>query len=235
LKTRPVRAPTPSAAPTPRRRYAVNLESDDPALRQRLLREARRNPAVILHFPEAAVPEPEAGETFAARLLPAAALLAAPQRPQGRRARRERGSLLLAFGPAELLPACFLAGCDDYLKEPWTLEELEWRLRRLLPAAARRYRFPWGEFTLRELRIVRARGSGPLSFPELSILRLLAEQQGQLVPREALYCALWGKAASGGSRVVDVHVSRLRRKLLALFPDSAGALRAVRNQGYLLR
>jgi hypothetical protein len=205
----------------------------DPALRERLLREGRRNAAITLHF--SASDHLERGE-FAARLVSASELLSARGRPgQGQAREASGGSLLVAYGPAELLPGCFLAGCNDYLKEPWTLEELEWRLRRLLPDSPRRYRFSWGSFTLNELDLRSPRGSCPLSWPQSRILRLLADQPGRVVPREALYCAIWGQGASRGSRVADVHVSGLRRKLLELFPSSAGALRSVRGQGYLLR
>jgi len=229
LKTRPVGAKRPSPEPAAGRRYSVNLagrSGDDPCLRRRLLLEGRRNPAVALYFRAAS---PEEGGSFAAQLMSASELLACPEPPA-----RAPGSLLLAFGPPELLPGCFLAGCDDYLKDPWTLAELEWRLRRLLPDRPRRYRFGWGSFRLQSLHLVSGRVSCPLSSPELSILRLLADHRGQVVPREALYYAIWGRAASRGSRVADVHVSRLRRKLLSVFPASAGALRSVRAQGYLL-
>lgn len=205
----------------------------DPALRERLLREGRRNPAITLHF---GASEPPARGEFTARLISASELLSTRSLPvQGPPRQGSPGSLLVAFGPAELLPGCFLAGCDEYLKEPWTLEELEWRLRRLRPDSPRRYRFSWGSFTLSELHLSSPRGSCPLSWPQSRILRLLAEQPGRVVPREALYCAIGGRAASRGSRVADVHVSGLRRKLLELFPSSAGALRAVRGQGYLLQ
>jgi CheY-like chemotaxis protein len=229
LKTRPVRASSRSAErdPAPGHRYSVNLVSDDLSLRERLLQAGRRSPALALHFCAAA---PADGASFAAQLVPASAFLATPEL----KSLRARAEAILAYGPAQLLPGCFLAGCDDYLKEPWTLEELEWRLRRLLPEERRRYLFGWGSFTLEGLTLASAESDCPLSWPELRILRLLADHPAQVVPREALYYAIWGRGGARGSRVADVHVSRLRRKLLALFPESAGALRTVRGQGYLL-
>jgi hypothetical protein len=234
LKTRPARArPSPgrdlsAAAEAGQGRYRVNLVGGEPQLCERLQRSCRRNPVLSLHCtPSAADDRPG----FTARLVSAAVLLGGAN-PKELRAGAE---LLLAWGPPHLLPACFLAGCDDYLKDPWTLEELEWRLRRLLPDPRRRYVFHWGSFRLQPLRLLGARGASALSWPEMRILRLLADHPAQVVPREALYYAIWGRDAGGKSRVADVHVSRLRRKLLCLFPESAGALRAVRGQGYLLQ
>jgi hypothetical protein len=225
LKTRPVNSRSTEGDLASECRYSVDLVSDDPSLRERLRQAGRRNTAVVLHFSAAT-----SGDGFAARLVPAARLLATAD-PKLLRGRAE---VLLAFGPAQLLPGCYLAGCDDYLKEPWTLEELEWRLRRLVPDTPRRYRFSWGSFTVEGSRLVGAGGECALSWPEQRILGLLADHPAQVVPREALYYAIWGREAAHRSRVADVHVSRLRHKLLGLFPDSSGALRAVRGQGYLL-
>lgn len=144
------------------------------------------------------------------------------------------GSLLLAYGEAQLLAGCFSAGCDDYLKEPWTPAELEWRLRKLQTRRPRRFSFSWGTFELHGLEILTSRGQCSLSHQEARVLSLLLRGGGEAVPREALYYAIWGKPPEGNSRVVDVHVSNLRRKLLRLYPQSAGCLRSVRRVGYLL-
>jgi two-component system OmpR family response regulator len=151
---------------------------------------------------------------------------------------RPRGApglpLLLAYGEARLLGPCFLAGCDDYLREPWDPEELGWRLERRLAADARGYRLPWGGLVLRGLSLSGPGGRCALSYPEARILRLLLQSRAVPVPREALYYAIWGRGSGGRSRVVDVHVSKVRRKLLRLAPGSAGGIRAVRGVGYLM-
>ena len=63
------------------------------------------------------------------------------------------------------------------------------------------------------------------------MLRYLREREGQVVAREALLRDVWGYEWTGGSNVVDVAVSGLRRKL----GSSAGALETVRGVGYRLR
>ena len=70
-----------------------------------------------------------------------------------------------------------------------------------------------------------------LSKLECDVLRYLREREDQSVAREALLRDVWGYEWTGGSNVVDVAVSGLRRKLGA----RAGALETVRGVGYRLR
>jgi hypothetical protein len=70
-----------------------------------------------------------------------------------------------------------------------------------------------------------------LSRLECDVLAYLREREGQPVAREALLRDVWGYEWTGGSNVVEVAVSGLRRKLGA----RAGALETVRGVGYRLR
>ena len=65
---------------------------------------------------------------------------------------------------------------------------------------------------------------------EFGVLRYLHEREGRVVARDELLREVWGHAWTGGSNVVDVVVSALRRKLR----DRAGALETVRGAGYRL-
>ena len=63
------------------------------------------------------------------------------------------------------------------------------------------------------------------------MLGYLEAREGQVVERAALLRDVWGYDWTGGSNVVEVVVSALRRKL---GPD-AGRLETVRGAGYRLR
>ena len=63
------------------------------------------------------------------------------------------------------------------------------------------------------------------------MLAHLREREGRPVAREALLRDVWGYEWTGGSNVVEVAVSGLRRKL----GSRAGALETVRGVGYRLR
>src|SRR5580704_3805684 len=63
---------------------------------------------------------------------------------------------------------------------------------------------------------------------EFDVLQYLYEREGRVVSRAALLRDVWGYDWSGGSNVVEVVISALRRKL----GDSAGTLQTVRGAGY---
>ena len=63
---------------------------------------------------------------------------------------------------------------------------------------------------------------------EFDVLQYLHEREGRVVGRAALLRDVWGYDWSGGSNVVEVVISALRRKL----GDSAGSLQTVRGAGY---
>jgi hypothetical protein len=70
-----------------------------------------------------------------------------------------------------------------------------------------------------------------LSALECDLLRYLREREGRPVERATLLREVWGHAWTGGSNVVDVAVSGLRRKL----GERADALQTVRGVGYRLQ
>jgi DNA-binding response OmpR family regulator len=63
---------------------------------------------------------------------------------------------------------------------------------------------------------------------EFDVLQYLHEREGRVVSRAALLRDVWGYDWSGGSNVVEVVVSALRRKL----GGNAGSLQTVRGAGY---
>jgi DNA-binding response OmpR family regulator len=156
------------------------------------------------------------------------------------------GTPVIACGPAGLLRTAFLDGCDDYLRDPWTPEELGLRALAVLARGARRCRFPWGEISLEGQRLCTPGGTVPLTFHQTRILAALLRARGRPVPRAALAHAM-GRApgASGGpgaprapgrpmSRAIDVHVAALRRCMRAAVPASGRFIVCVRGQGYMV-
>ncbi len=63
---------------------------------------------------------------------------------------------------------------------------------------------------------------------EFDVLQYLHEREGRIVGRAALLRDVWGYDWSGGSNVVEVVISALRRKL----GDNAASLQTVRGAGY---
>ncbi|MGQ3673021.1 response regulator [Xanthobacter sp. TB0136] len=131
------------------------------------------------------------------------------------------------------------AGVDDYVAKPFEPRELLLRigsiLKRALPPpqkAIESVRF--GEFTfhLERGELTRDGEMVRLTERERDMLRTLAEEPGETVPR----LALAGGSGGGGitsERAVDVQVNRLRRKL-EKDPANPVYLQTVRGIGYRL-
>jgi hypothetical protein len=69
-----------------------------------------------------------------------------------------------------------------------------------------------------------------LTTREVLVLRYLLERPARIVTRQQLLTDVWSYTYTGDDRTVDVHISRLRRKL----PSLRGCLTTTRNIGYRL-
>ena len=142
---------------------------------------------------------------------------------------------VICHGPPQSLTNAWHSGASDYLKEPWNASELHFRVRRILSGT--NTRFLWHGIAVDIDSFSFNKNSVPISYQEFRILRLLAENEGTPVPRESLYYTIWGRPGPK-SRVVDMHVSKLRKKLQFLLNGSAISegplISSVRGEGYAL-
>jgi two-component system response regulator CpxR len=134
-------------------------------------------------------------------------------------------------------------GADDYLAKPFNPRELVARMRAVL----RRMRLDRegvddptpemlrvGDVEMHiETRLVLLPG-GPVNLTamEFSLLEVLLRNAGRLVPREELIRSVLGRSPYPYDRSIDVHVSRLRKKL-GREVDGTERIKTIRNVGYL--
>ncbi len=126
------------------------------------------------------------------------------------------------------------AGGDDYLAKPFALVELVARLDALLrrPVETRETLLRLGPLELDLLTRSAKRGERPLDLlaREMDILEYLVRRVGRVVTRSMMLQDVWGYRFEPRSNVVDVHMSKLRRKVDA--PDEVPLIRNVRGEGY---
>ena len=133
----------------------------------------------------------------------------------------------------DLKPA-FDAGCIDFLKTPCDMEELEIRLSNVFNSSSDSIK--WQDLTLKQDNITSKESSIIISLEEHAILKMLLQNRGEPVPREAFYFVLPGKHKRN-SRVVDMHISNLRKKIQLLRKESASGwshIKTVRSYGYMI-
>lgn len=146
--------------------------------------------------------------------------------------------VLSALGDTDARIEGLGAGADDYLAKPFSFAELLARIqavrRRGAAAPAEQSVLRCADLELDRLARQVRRGARRIAMQprEFRLLEFLMLHQGQVVTRTMLLEAVWDYHFDPGTNVIDVHISRLRRKI----DDGAGQplLHTVRGAGYRL-
>lgn len=156
-----------------------------------------------------------------------------------RRLRVRRISTPILVLATETVPgervAALDAGADDCLSRPFAFEELVARIHALLRRGARP-RPPilrCGDLTLDPASHAAHRGERRLELTakQEAILEILLRNAGTVVTRTMLVEHVWASECDNVTNLVDVHMSRLRRKLHAAGPP---VIHTVRGRGFRL-
>ncbi len=128
-------------------------------------------------------------------------------------------------------------GADDYLAKPFSFAELLARIRALLRRGQKVAANPIvvGDLTVDIVarHVERAGKRIELSQREFALLEYLTRNHGQILSRTMILEHVWDMQQDPLTNVVDVHITRLRRKIDQGFAQPL--IHTIRGVGYVLR
>jgi len=115
----------------------------------------------------------------------------------------------------------FKSGGDDYLTKPFSVEELQLRIKALLKRVNIKMDKPEDKvlplgiflFDTENICLIINENKRSLTKKEAQILKLLYKFKGQVLPREVILNAVWGQDDYFVGRSLDVFITKLRKYL----------------------
>ncbi len=137
---------------------------------------------------------------------------------------------VIAYGSAFSLRSAFLAGCCDFIRLPFTADELYFRiLRNTDPEDTP---LIWGSLQIVSGYIKCGTDFVGINHQQFLIIKMLLRNIGTPVSRESFQYLLWGSLKES-SREIDMQISIIRRKLASL-ASCGSSIRTIRNFGYMI-
>ena len=131
----------------------------------------------------------------------------------------------------------FELGADDYLTKPFYLEELKMRIQALLKRSGK---FNENVLTYGDITVNLATNSTiadeeevELLGKEFDLLVYFLQNQNVILPKTQIFDRIWGFDSDTTVTVVEVYMSKLRKKLKGT--EFVENLATLRNVGYILR
>ena len=128
-------------------------------------------------------------------------------------------------------------GADDYLTKPFYLEELKMRIQALLKRSGK---FDQNTLSFGDVRVNLATNSTfvgdkevELLGKEFDLLVYFLQNQNVILPKSQIFDRLWGFDSDTTVSVVEVYVSKIRKKLKGT--DFVANLQTLRSVGYILK
>lgn len=126
-------------------------------------------------------------------------------------------------------------GADDYIVKPFSVREVAARVKAVLRRTqagkdeTMTLEFPGLCIDIAGRTVMRQQQRIELTPKEFDLLTLLATHPNRVLTRVFLYDHIWGDEGQGDDHTLDVHLNRLRRKLLGT--DQTNYIRTIKGVG----
>jgi len=147
--------------------------------------------------------------------------------------------IMTAKGSEDDIVTGFKAGADDYISKPFSLRELMVRIEAVLRRSGKN---PGDEeintlgihFDGKNLMATKDETTVELTRREMDIVSYLYRNKDRIVSKKELLKDVWGYSDAGiETRTVDIHILKLRKKIVSLIGDIP-AIQTIRGEGYRL-
>jgi DNA-binding response OmpR family regulator len=135
----------------------------------------------------------------------------------------------------------FECGGTDYIRKPFSIEELIARIENQLKLGKHSLKLPTGKiavnigryiFEQARFEIRSEEGTIKLSNKELQVLRRLNANRNGVTSRKDLLMTVWGDDSYFNSRILDVYIRKLRNYFLS---DPSVEIITLKGSGYIFR
>jgi two-component system response regulator MtrA len=141
--------------------------------------------------------------------------------------------MLTAKGDTQDVVLGLEAGADDYMVKPFKPQELVARINTRLRRSTKVGSLSIGSLVIDQMehKVIKDGQEIALTRLEFDLLAALAKEPGRVFTREALLSEVWGYQHAADTRLVNVHVQRLRSKIES-DADNPEHVLTVRGVGY---